>query len=656
MGYLSDEFIDSLPDLICRCKPDTTLIYVNRAYAQLHGMSKQDLIGKRFLDILSDADSRFVAENLARLTPENPRVTYYLSYLSPTMREITLHWYEQANFDDDGNLIEIHSVGRDITQLKQYQSSLETLLDLGRDTSHTFDQRLDELLEAGRRFFGLPHGFIGRLQGGKWIVEHASSAQTPDEAAITQLIGDTGFHMSQADYSVIAFDRLSQSAVPDDVRNRFRLEFESYIGAPIYVNGEFHGAVSFGGMEPRADPFRPDETTFMRLIARWAGFEIERNNTLCSLDLQNRELRFIFDSLPALVWFKDDKNNHLRMNKKAAESLGMSVEDAEGGSAFDQLPEIADRIFADDKEVLRGNKPKRGIIEHVALKSGDRRWLSTDKIPYMDETTGDRRLLIVSSDITDLLQQQKDLQTVNAHLKRANEDLQKFAYVASHDLQEPMRKIRSFAEILQEAVRDDDPSERDYAVDVITDSAARGSQLIRGLLAYSRVANRPLKLEQSDLRSIITKTVDTLGQQERAAGAEIRLELQPLTLLADADQIRLLITNLVANAVQYRHAERDPVVTVTIKDDPATKGVILSVADNGIGFSAEYANQIFEPFKRLHRHADSPGSGIGLAVCARVAERHGWTLTAKSNYGHGAEFEVMIPSDAIIVDRQVKTG
>ena len=656
MGHLSDEFIDSLPDLICRCKADTTLIYVNKAYAELHGRSRQDLIGKRFLDILDETDSRFVAENIARLTPEHPRVSYYLSYRSPSLREVTLHWYEQANFDDDGNLIEIHSVGRDITQLKQYQASLETLLDLGRDTSHTFDQRLDELLRAGRQFFGLGHGFVGRLQGGKWIVEHAISAEPQDETAISQLISDTGFHMSQADYSVIAFDRLSQSSAADDAREQFDLEFESYIGAPIYVNGEFHGAVAFGDKAPRADPFRPDETTFMRLIARWAGFEIERNNTLYSLDLQNRELRFIFDSLPALVWFKDDKNNHLRMNKKAAESMGMSVEDAEGGSVFDQLPDIADRIFADDKEVLRDNKPKRGIIEHIAFKNGDNRWLSTDKIPYVDETTGDRRLLVVSSDITDLLQQQKDLQTVNAHLKRANEDLQKFAYVASHDLQEPMRKIRSFAEILQEAVRDDDPSERDYAVDVITDSAARGSQLIRGLLAYSRVANRPLKREPADLRSIITKAVETISGQERAADAEIRLDLKPLTLLADADQIRLLVTNLIANAVQYRHAERSPVITVTMKDDPATKGVILSVADNGIGFSAEYANQIFEPFKRLHRHADSPGSGIGLAICARVAERHGWTLTAKSNYGHGAEFEVMIPSDTIAVDHQAQTG
>ncbi len=255
------------------------------------------------------------------------------------------------------------------------------------------------------------------------------------------------------------------------------------------------------------------------------------------------------------------------------------------------------------------------------------------------------------------------LQTANLDLKRANENLKSFAYIASHDLQEPLRKLTSFADILntQYAGRLD-PAVADI-VQRINISADRMRLLIQDLLAYSRIETKPDSFAPVNLPALIGELQDNeLWAALRQSKAQLQIGVLP-TLVADSFQMRQLFQNLLSNAVKFARKDVLPVVTVSSRlvnraDVPA--GLVspasaddsrpggdqfyeIAVADNGIGFDEQYTDRIFQIFQRLHGRTQYAGSGIGLAICQRIVERHGGAITATSTLEQGSTFLVYLP-------------
>ncbi len=242
---------------------------------------------------------------------------------------------------------------------------------------------------------------------------------------------------------------------------------------------------------------------------------------------------------------------------------------------------------------------------------------------------------------------ERELHRALKELARSNQELEQFAYVASHDLQEPLRKVRAFGDRLAKRATDGlDERSLDY-LQRMQNAAGRMQALIDALLSYSRVSSRARPFEPVVLEDILAGVVCDLEARVEATDATI--EVGPLPKLqADPTQMRQLFQNLVSNALKFHHPDRPPRLELRAEPAPDAPGTgggwRITLQDNGIGFEAGQAERIFEPFHRLHARSAYQGTGIGLAICAKIVQRHGGTLTASGNPGEGASFEILLPT------------
>lgn len=253
--------------------------------------------------------------------------------------------------------------------------------------------------------------------------------------------------------------------------------------------------------------------------------------------------------------------------------------------------------------------------------------------------------LLVESDRKRLaaeLESREELARTNVELERANADLEQFAYVASHDLQEPLRTVAGFARLLTDSYRDRLDDEANGFIEFIVDGVARMEALIQGLLAYSRLKTEDKDPEPVDIETVVGLVSTDLRAAIDAAEAVVTHGRLP-TVIGDPIQLTELFQNLVSNAIKFRRL--DPLrvhVSVSREDDEWT----FSVQDNGIGIDPKDAERIFEIFQRLHPRDVYAGTGIGLAVCRLIVERHGGRVWVESEAGKGSTFRFTLPAHA----------
>ncbi len=240
----------------------------------------------------------------------------------------------------------------------------------------------------------------------------------------------------------------------------------------------------------------------------------------------------------------------------------------------------------------------------------------------------------------------EELARANAELKARNCELQEFAYVASHDLQEPLRKIRAFSEILMCEHTAQLDEEGLQFLDKVQDASERMAQLISDLLALSRINTQSVRTTEVDLNRIAADVVQDLETRIDETGGRVEVEALP-TIRAGATHMRQLLQNLIGNGLKFHRAGVRPVVVVSAETSTreGTDWMRLRVADNGIGFDPRFLDRVFAPFQRLHGGRRYAGSGIGLSICRRIAERLGGSITAESREGEGATFIVDLPLD-----------
>lgn len=340
--------------------------------------------------------------------------------------------------------------------------------------------------------------------------------------------------------------------------------------------------------------------------------------------------------------------------------LGYEIEELVGAQSFEIIhPDDAD----DRKKILEtvASDPAFVIQKEFRFKHKDGSWrfLETVSRLFEDKDNDLRGVLINSRDVTQRKLDEEKLRLYTTKLEKSNRELQDFAYVASHDLQEPLRKVQAFGDRLQRKCGEMLNEEGQDYIKRMRDASARMQTLINDLLTFSRVTTKAQPFKPIELQKIAGEVASDLEVRIEQTGGSIEIGELPV-IDADALQMRQLLQNLIGNALKFHRPEEKPLVKVyaeqlaangasfemngeSIKIGGEKDFCRIVIEDNGIGFDEKYLDRIFTVFQRLHGRSEYEGSGIGLAVCRKIVERHGGQITAKSSPGEGARFYIELP-------------
>ncbi len=383
----------------------------------------------------------------------------------------------------------------------------------------------------------------------------------------------------------------------------------------------------------------------------------ERERAERALTASEARYRSVIAALEEGIMVQDTAGRITAMNASAERILGFTFADIEERDGFDPRAHAVyeDGAFFPDDEHPAMTVLRTGVAEsHVAMgfpkPDGGVTWASVNAQPLFRPGEAAPYAAVSSyTDITERKRKDEELRTFSEELQRSNRELQDFASVTSHDLKEPLRKIQTFGSRLETHSKDAlGPAGCDYLHRMLG-AATRMERLIDDILAYSRLSSKAKPYERVNLNETVSAILSDLEVRIEQTGATVTLDNLP-TLDADSMQMRQLFQNLIGNALKFHREAVPPVVRVTCHRVPgrergknARDHYHLIVQDNGIGFDEKYLDRIFTVFQRLNTRTHYEGSGVGLAICRKIAERHGGTITARSTPGQGATFVVTLP-------------
>jgi len=346
-------------------------------------------------------------------------------------------------------------------------------------------------------------------------------------------------------------------------------------------------------------------------------------------------LRAILDNSPYLSWLKDAEGRYLKANKAFADYA--RLEDARqvvGKTDFDLWPiELAEKYRADDAEVMTLRQQKH--VEELLLDGSKEHWIETFKTPIIDESGNVLGTTGFVRDITGRKEFEEEL-------KRSNIELEQFSYAISHDMRQPLRMISSYLQLIEMSLADQLDSEKRGYFNFAIDGAKRIDQMLVALLEYSRIGRVGEPLDWIDSRAALDEALQYLQPTIAEAQAKVSVAGDWPRIMVNHDEILRLLQNLIGNAIKYRIAGRIPEIIVaseTVKNEWH-----LSVSDNGVGIIPDQIKRLFQVFQRLQSREAYEGTGIGLALCRKVAEHHKGRIWAESaGEGQGSKFCVALP-------------
>lgn len=354
----------------------------------------------------------------------------------------------------------------------------------------------------------------------------------------------------------------------------------------------------------------------------------------------------ILDTLPTGMFIVDGEGTILSINQEIERLFGYPKVELIGRSIEILIPsENHEKHRVDRGNYFKNPEPRKmGEGRHLfaVAKNGEKIPVEIGLHPWIHDD-----ISYIIGSVVDLTYQKKheeEILQLAEDLKASNLELESFAYVVSHDLQEPLRMIMNYLKLLERRYGRQLDDEATEFIGFAVDGASRLQGMIEDLLKYARVTTRGGEFQQIDLQTVLDDVLRDLQFAIKDNKATITIDNLP-TISADKTQMRQLLQNLIGNAIKY-HGEADPIIKIGATED--VNSWRISVSDNGIGIDPKYFDQIFVVFKRLHHRGEYEGNGIGLSVCKRIVERHGGKLHVESAVGKGSTFIFSIPKNDLI--------
>ena len=420
------------------------------------------------------------------------------------------------------------------------------------------------------------------------------------------------------------------------------LPVRSYLAVPVISrSGKVLGGLFFGHEE--AGVFTEYEEHLITGLVSQAAVALDNAHLYAEAETERRRFQTTLLSIGDAVIATDVVGKITLINAVAQTLTGWTEIEAIGlhlSEVFKIVEESSHQpIESPFEKVIREGKIV-GLANHTLLLTKDGHEIPIDDsgAPIYNDAQQLIGVILVFRDITERKKAQADLQQHAIELANSNAELQKFNYMASHDLQEPMRKIQALSTRFQARYASIIDAEGQDYLKRIQAAASRAQSLVQDVLLYTKLARTSIDLATVDLNETLKAVLETLDEQIATTAATI--DFQPLpTIQADALQLEHLFQNLIENAIKYYRPGTPPLVKIWAEcNDVMCK---IYVADNGIGFDNKYKEQIFDVFERLDKK--QAGSGVGLAICRKIVERHGGTITAACELGQGATFEIRLP-------------
>lgn len=651
--------------------PTFTIVTANEPYFEVTNTQAKDIFGKGMFEVFPDTSSKAqttgrgeLQESLERVMRTNkPDSTGIIRYdLADEAGEYQVRYWQATHYPyiEGDECIAIVQSTADVTDLVHSNEQLRLA-----------NIKLEDAMTAG-----LVGSWSWDVAGDVVIADKGLAALfgvSPIEA-INGLPLQTFLHSIHQEDRDRVSEKITQSLESGDT---FEAEYRT-----IDQSGTVRWVIARGRIER-------DEAGQAR---QFPGVMIDissRKRAEAQVKSSEKRLRFMADTMPQLVWITRPDGYHEYYNKQWYIFTG-TQEGSTDGKGWSNLFHTEDRPLAQKlwNRSLKTGDPYEIKYRLYHAASDSYRWVMGRALPFRNDKGEIVKWYGTCTDIDDsvreiemrkrLEQALKDeqarlesrvaertsqlrltneglrkeikkrqrienkLREYGEELQRSNKELEEFAYVSSHDLQEPLRKIQAFGDLLVEEYGEGLGEGKEY-LDRIQGSARRMSALIEDLLTFSRVTTKPSSPQEVDLGEIIGSAVADLQERIEAEQGEVVVTSTLPVVRADETHMRQLFQNLISNGLKFHPAERTPSVRVSAatEDNYHT----ITVEDNGIGIEEHHQERIFAVFQRLNSKQSYAGTGIGLAVCKKIVERYGGTITIESQVGSGTKFIIMLPRE-----------
>jgi PAS domain S-box-containing protein len=604
------ELVASLPVPVFFKGRDGRYLGVNRAWEQFFGVQRAEFVGKKVADLYPQDPA--TAERHARMDDELYAKGGGQSYEIPVrtrsgeVRDTI--YYKSTYAGPDGAVAGLVGTIVDITDRKRAEAALRS--------SEERYRRTFELAGSGVAHIGLDRRFIR-------VNRRLCEILGYSEAELLQRTGRSISHPDDLD--IINAQRPLLYAGKID-RVHVEKRYLRKDGSAVWV--------AFSMVVERDTAGQPlyEIAIFDDITARKAAEDA----------LRESEARFrqTFELAGSGMAHVSLDGRFLRVNRRLCEILGRAEADLVGRSVKEiSHPEDRDVTDSDRGRVRAGQADVAHFEKRYLRADGRTVWVDLAVALARSAEGAPLYEIAVFDDITERKNADAALHAAHEELKRSNSELEQFAYVASHDLQEPLRMVSSYTQLINRRYGDRLDGDAKEFMHYVVDGAARMKQLIEDLLAYSRVGTKGKEFREVEIEAPLKRALINLRAAIEESGAAVTSDPLP-KLNGDDVQLAQLFQNLIGNALKFRGPGVPRVHVSAVEKETEWE---ISVSDNGIGIEPQYFERIFMVFQRLHTKGDYPGTGIGLAICKKVVERHGGRIWVESALGEGSRFHFTLP-------------